>query len=117
MNQLTTILLILLSGFCFLSSIHHLFGYWVLGRKDTPRLAFASMAFLASLSILPVVLMLHAQGEMDVRLALKWDLALFIPLFLNLIWFIDLYAGRAYQRSWLGGGGVRWFRGMVDAMG
>jgi len=111
MNQLTTLLLLLLSGFCFLSSAHHLSGYWVLGRKDRPRLAFATLALAASVCLLPSILLLHAQGEMDVRLALKLDLALFIPMFLNLIWFVDLYSGRAYQRSWfffLSGGAVLW---------
>lgn len=101
MDQLTTIIILFLSGLCFISFAHNLWSYWFSGRKNRPRLAFATLGFAASTSILPLILFLHASSGVDVQFALKIYVALFIPLFLNLIWFLDLYAGYAYQRSWI----------------
>lgn len=93
--------LIVVSLLCLLSALLHVVHYGAAPRGNRSRLAFASLAFAASASVLPTLLLLHSHSVEDVRSALKMDLAIFIPLFLNLLWFADLYAGRAGGKIWV----------------
>ena len=61
MLPISNILILILAGLCLFASIHHLTGYWVLGRKNRSRLAFSSLAFMAALSTIPWLLFLQAQ--------------------------------------------------------
>jgi len=93
MNHLFAALLLLLSALCLFSASHHLAGYWLTGRKARGRLVFSVMAFFAFANVIPTLFLMRAVTEQQARLALWWDLALFLPLLMALIWFADLHCG------------------------